>query len=112
MGKTEAVAEILDDLPVGAAIAHRLHRLTHPLHPAFGVGEGAVLFGIGSAGQHHMGERHGLVGEDVLQDHQLGLGDGMLHMVFVRVAHERVFAQHIERLQLAVVQAVHHVLES
>ena len=56
-------------LHVVAGLARRVERLAHALHPALGVGDGAVaLAPRRRAGQHDVGELRGLGEEDVLHD--------------------------------------------
>ena len=54
-----------------------------------------------AAGQHHVGVVRRLAVEDLLQDHELGLVEGLAHVVEVRVAGHGVLADDVEAAHLA-----------
>ena len=61
------LADQAGDLPVLIAVLRR-HDLAHELDAALGIGEGAVLFEEGRAGQEDVRVVRGLVQEQVLHD--------------------------------------------
>ena len=103
--RAEALAEpprqLAQRLPGGPSLAgHRLGG-AQPLHPAVGVGEGAVFAVGGRVGQHHVGLLRG-VGEQLV-DHQqeVELAERLLHEAAGWREHERVIAHDYQRLDLA-----------
>ena len=79
----QAPAQVGDDLPVGTAFASGGHGPPYPLHPAFAVGESAVLLGETGGGQDHVGDLRGLVHEYVLYHQELQAFEQLLRVVQV-----------------------------
>ena len=97
----DPVGDVLDDLPVDPGLARRVQHLAAELHPAVGVGVGAVLLQVGGGRQDHVGELGGLGEEDVLHHEEVQRGQGLADLVDVRVGQERVLAQHVHAAHAA-----------
>jgi hypothetical protein len=87
--------DVLHDLPVWTGLPWRVRHLAAELHPAVGVGVGAVLLHVGGGGKNHVGELGGLGEEDVLNHEEVQGREGLAHLVDVRVGEERVLAEHV-----------------
>src|SRR5690349_2666315 len=99
--QADPVGDVLHDLPVDPGLARRVEHLAAELHAAVGVGVGALLLQVGGGGQDHVGELGGLGQEDVLHHQEIELGQGLAHLVDVRVGQERVLAQHVHAADAA-----------
>ena len=106
---SQPLAEVDDDLPVGAALVRRLHGLAHALHAALGVGEGAVLLRVAGGGQEHVRVLARLGHEDVLHDQEVQALQRLAHVVGVRVGERRVLAHDVHGLELAEHGHVEHL---
>ena len=94
-----------DDAPVLARFAGAVERLPHPVHPALGVREGAVLLGEARRREDDVRVLPGrVVQEDVLRDDELAAGEALLDVVGVRLGLGRVLADQVERLHAPVVE--------
>ena len=84
-GQAELFRDLLNDPQVLPCVARRVERLTAELHQAVGVRERAGLLGERTRRQDHVGEIRRLGQEDVLHDEEIQLGQGLPHLVDVRV---------------------------
>src|SRR3954454_11086328 len=99
--QADAVAHLLDDLPVLARLARRVEHLAPELHAAVGVRVRAVLLEVRGRGQDHVGELGRLGQEDVLDDEELEGRERLADLVDVRVRQERVLAHHVHAAHAA-----------
>ena len=97
-----------DDLPIGLAAGQGLDGFAHALHAPLGVGEGAVLFGVGSGRQDDVRQLRRLAQEDILHDQKLGVLERGVHVLDVGVGERGIFAHHPHRFDLARFQSVDH----
>ena len=104
----QGIGQGLGRLPVGLA-AERLHDLADPRDAALGIGEGAILFEEGGAGQEDMGELRRLVEENVLHDQAFELAQCGLDVPGVGVGLGDVLALHVHALVGAGQRGVEHV---
>ena len=103
-----AVARFADHLPLLLALQRRLD-LADPVDTALGVGEGAVLFEEGRAGQEDMGEGGGLVQEQILHDDAVHGAQRLVHMLGVGIRLGDVLTLHEQALESAFHRLVEHV---
>ena len=85
------------------------HDRAHPVDPALGVGERAVLLEERRAGQEHVREPGGLVEEQVVHDDELHRPQRRLDVLGVGVALRDVLALHVEALERPADRGVEHV---
>ena len=90
---------IADDLPIRAGLAGRIEGFSHPLHAAFAVGEGAVLFGKAGGRQHHVRQLCGFRHEDLLHHHEVQPLQALDYQRLVRLTPNRVLAEGVKALQ-------------
>ena len=91
----DPVGDVLHDLPVHPGLPRRVEHLPAELHPAVGVGVGAVLLQVGRRGQDDVGELGGLGQEDVLDDEEVQRRQRLADLVDVGVGQERVLPEHV-----------------
>ena len=89
--------------------AERRHHLADAIDPPLGIGESAVLFEEGRAGEENMGEFGGLVQEQVLHDDAFHRPQGGGHMMGVGVRLGDVLAVDEQALERAGHRLVEHV---
>ena len=101
-------ADRAGDLPLVHADLRGEHR-AHPVDPALGVGEGAVLLQERRAGQEDVGEAGGLVEEQVLDDDEVHRPQRRLDVLGVGVGLGDVLALDVEAAEGAGQRRVEHV---
>ena len=106
--RAHGIGEKLRHLPVGEP-RQGLHHLAHAVDAAFGIGEGAVLFEEGGAGQEDVGVVRGLVEEDVLHDDAVHRREAGRDMVGVGVGLQDVLALDVDAAEGAFDGGVEHV---
>ena len=94
-----AVDDVADDLPVGASISGGIDGFAHALHPAFAVGEGAVLLGEAGGRQNDVCQLGGFGHEDFLDHQEVELLQAFDDLGLVGLAPDRVFAEGVEGLR-------------
>ncbi len=106
--QVQGVGDKLDHFPVGITIL-RLHHLAHALDAALCIGESAVLFEEGGAGQEHVRIVRCLVEKEVLHHHAFHRRQAGRHMSRIRVRLEDILALNEDALERAVRSRIQHV---
>ena len=96
-----------ENLKVRLAFAQTRNGLADPLDPAFGVGEGAILFGEGAAGQDYICQCGGFRQENVLDHQEFAVFQGVFHMVQVGIGHHGILTHDIQAPYAASFHGVH-----
>ena len=102
-GRPNRAREILDDAPIFARFAGRVHRLVDLDDAAFDLRDSALVFFLETAGQDDVGVARGVVQEEVDGDKMLELVERACDEAAVRQRDLRVEADRDERLDLALV---------
>ena len=112
IGPTSAhtVGQFHGDAPVRFALTQRLKDLVEALDAPLCAGEGALLFKRRRSRQHHVGIAAGLGEEDVLHHEQVEPLECARHAIGICVGADHVFTRQIHRLQLAVIDRIHHLV--
>ena len=105
----QAEGQLAGDLPIGERLAQRLDGFMHHLDAALGVGEGAALLGKRDAGQQHVGIGAGLGWEDFLQNQKIHCLQTLADVGCIRVGHDRVFAEDVQGVDLALQDVGDHL---
>ena len=106
----EMVGDVLNDSPVRPRTLERLEHLVEPLDPPLGAREGPFLLQARRRRQHDVGKLARVAEEDVLHDEEVELLEGGAHVVRVRVDDAHLLADEVHRLELALVDGVHHLV--
>ena len=101
-----ARGELAEDLPIVLALALRRNGGREALERTVGGAEDAVVLAPGGAGEDDVGVCRGLRHEDVLADHEVAILQGFLHVGGIGLGLQRVFAEVVERVDLALLHAV------
>ena len=101
LGIAHAVHQVDDDVGIQAQIARHGDGLAHPLDPALGIAEGALLFGVGAAGEHYVGIAGRLRHKELLHHQEIQGFKGLDDVVGVRVGDDGVLAVNIESFDLS-----------
>ena len=86
----EGRGQLDQGLPAGADVAGGGTLRAKPLQAAVGVGDGALLLGVGLGGEDHVGVLRGLVVEHRDRDDELGVLQGLAPALRVGVVADRV----------------------
>ena len=92
--------------PVGPGVSDRFDSLAHTLDAAFGVGEGAILFGETGGGQYDVSERSGIAHENILHDEEVDFFEGAANVGSVGMAENGILADEIESVDFASLDGV------
>ena len=109
--RPHGIRQKLRHFPVGIAVFRR-HDPAHAVDAALGIGEGAVLFEEGRAGQENVGELGRLVEEQVLHDHAFHRAERRGHVLGIRVGLADVLAFDVEALEFAIERGLEHVRDT
>jgi hypothetical protein len=104
------VGDVLNDSPVRPGPLEGLEHLVQPLDPPFGAREGPLLLHAWRRWQHDVGKSGRAAEKDVLHDEELQLLERRAHVIRVRVDDAHLLADQVHRLELALVNAVHHLV--
>ncbi len=102
-----ALADLLDDPEILPRIARRLDHLARELHPAIGVGEGAILLGKRRSRQDDVGVERGFGDEQVLNDQMIEHGQRLARMLQIGIRHRGIFALDVHAVDLARMDRIH-----
>jgi len=81
----ETIANVLHDLPVGAASLQWLEHLIKPLDSSLGARERAFFFQAGAGWQYHVGIPAGVAEEDFLHHEEIEFGERIADIVSVLI---------------------------
>src|SRR5208337_1678502 len=104
----QAIGDVLDDDPIGAAFSERFKNLVQTLNAPLGAGEGSFLFQTRTGGKNHVGKAAGLAEEDLLHHKEVELRQSVADIVGVGVDEAHFFAEYIHCLEFAIVDGVYH----
>ena len=98
---THFSADKCKNFPVRLGLSLKRHGRVKGLDPSLHVGKGAPFFSKGSAGKNHMSKPGRFRFQDVLNDQELQLLQGIAHPGRCGKGPNRVFPHDVERLETA-----------